>query len=742
MVGGVTSLQPASQTASPELLAQVERLRAMSRPNRFATVAMALLLLILNGIYPNVILAMMAGLIGVAAILQARAARLNDRFDVQGSVTYVSIAIWVPMAGMAVLMPQIFPITIVLTLFSVVVALPYVEPRRVVLLSCIATGLLVVGSVFHVLPPLIPLDVPVLVLRVVLSVGTVVCGALTLFAVWQSIDRLHDKVIESESANEALRESERTLELRVSERTADLVESQRELALARDEAVAANRSKSAFLANMSHELRTPLNAIIGYAEMLQEDAEEAEQPDLVPDLEKIRGAGRQLLGLINDVLDLSKVESGRMDLFTEDFEVADMLRETVATVVPLVEKRQNTLVLQGEEAAGGMHSDLTKVRQVLLNLLSNAAKFTEAGAITLSVERRSEAGGDWLDFAVRDSGIGMTPPQLETVFEAFEQADASVAKNYGGTGLGLAISRRFCELLGGEITVTSEIGQGSEFRVRLPARAPETPAAEAESASDAGAASSSQEERSDVPTVLVIDDDLDARDLLERSLTRDGYRVVTSSRGEDALELARQIQPSVITLDVKMPDMDGWSVLSALKSDPTVADIPVVLVTILEDRNLGYALGATEYLTKPVDRERLGEVVRRYAQRSGPVLVVDDDQGTRTLLTRMISKDGTEVEEAENGRVALERIASQLPTLVVLDLMMPEMDGFEFLQRLRDEPNWAQIPVVVVTAKELSASERNQLASSTEKVLQKGAYTRDQLVDEIRRLVSGHSSGA
>jgi len=727
--------------ADPELLAQVERLRALSRPNRPATAIAALGLFGLNAFYPNTVLAVMASLVSVSVLLQARSAWLNERHDVQGAVTYVSFAIWVPMAGMAVIMPQIFPVTVVLTLFSVMVALPYVEPRRVVWLSAVATGLLVLGSVFFVLPPILPLDVPDFVVRLVLSVGTVVCGALSLYAVWQSIGRLHDKVLETKTANDALRESERTLERRVETRTADLVESQRELALARDEAIDANRSKSAFLANMSHELRTPLNAIIGYAEMLQEDAEEADQAELVPDLEKIRGAGRHLLGLINDVLDLSKVESGRTEIFAEDFDVADMLRETTATIVPLVEQHENTLVVEGEAGAGSMHSDITKIRQVLLNLLSNAAKFTEGGAITLSVERTATGGQDWLNFKVRDSGIGMTPEQLDHVFEAFEQADASVSKNYGGTGLGLAISRRFCEMLGGEVTVTSELGQGSEFLVRLPARAPEIQPAETEPAAEEGTSSESGELSNDAPTVLVIDDDGDARDLLERSLTRDGYRVVTSSRGEGALELVRRIRPAVITLDVQMPDMDGWSVLSALKSDPSVADIPVVLVTILEDRNLGYALGATEYLTKPVDRARLLSVVERYAQRSASVLVVDDDEGTRSLIARTIAKAGLQVTEAANGRVALESLASQLPALVLLDLMMPEMDGFEFLRVLRDEPRWAEIPVVVVTAKELTASERALLAGEAQQVLQKGAYTRDQLVGEVRRLVRGHESG-
>jgi signal transduction histidine kinase/CheY-like chemotaxis protein len=557
-----------------------------------------------------------------------------------------------------------------------------------------------------------------------------------MFSVWQSNNRVLETVHETQEANLSLRESERTLELRVDERTGDLLESQRQLAIARDEALAANRAKSSFLANMSHELRTPLNAIIGYSELLKEEAEDGGNDDSVPDLDRILGSGKHLLGLINDVLDLSKVEAGRMEIVAEDFEVERLVADIAATVQPLVGRRHNTLEICDLSSAGSMRSDATKLRQILLNLLSNAAKFTENGTIRLQIQRTVEDGVPWVEFAVTDEGVGMTPVQLASVFDAFSQADKTTQRDYGGTGLGLAISRRFCQLLGGTVTATSEPDVGSEFCVRLPASVPEVSEnAEAPARATPAGASEVAEGKPGGPTVLVIDDDPEARDLLLRHLSKDGCRVVTTASAREGLDLARELHPDLITLDVQMPDMDGWQALSELKADPQLGRIPVILVTILEDRNLGYALGAAEYVTKPVSRERIREILRRYGSRSAPVLVVEDDASTRDLMRRALEQEGVTVVEAENGRVALERLESCQPALILLDLMMPEMDGFELLQKLREREPWRAIPVVVVTAKDLTSDERQALASRTEQVIEKGAYAREQLLAEVRRHV-------
>ena len=490
----------------------------------------------------------------------------------------------------------------------------------------------------------------------------------------------------------------------------------------------ADRHKSEFLANMSHELRTPLNAIIGYSEMLQEDAADLGAEQFTEDLKKINAAGKHLLELINAVLDLSKIEAGKMELYLESFDVPALVHDIAAVIQPLAAKNSNQLVVRCPDTVGAMRADLTKVRQALFNLLSNACKFTDQGTITLAVAREGIDGRETMVFHVTDTGIGMTSEQLAKLFEAFSQADAATTRKYGGTGLGLALSRRLCRMMGGDVTVESESGQGSTFTIRLPAEVVETH-------EEPVAAAAAPVSASGVGAVLVIDDEAAVRDLMQRFLAKEGFRVVTASGGDEGLRLARELRPDAITLDVMMPGIDGWAVLSALKADPAVADIPVVMLTIVDDKNLGYALGASDYLTKPIDRERLVTVLKQY-RRDRPVLVVDDDAGVRQLLRRMLEPEGYTVIEAENGRAAFERLREISPSVILLDLMMPEMDGFEFVAEFRRHEPWRTIPIVVVTAKDLTHEDRDRLNGSVQKILQKGTHGRDQLLAEVRELVA------
>jgi PAS domain S-box-containing protein len=383
----------------------------------------------------------------------------------------------------------------------------------------------------------------------------------------------------------------------------------------------ASRAKSAFLANMSHELRTPLNAIIGYSEMLQEDLRERGAADLVPDMAKIHGAGKHLLRLINDILDVSKIEAGKMDLVPELFDVATLVRDVAATMGPLAEARGNTLDVRCAASIGFMNADLTRVRQVLLNLVSNAAKFTERGRISLEVDHIAMNDEAWVRFRVRDSGIGMTPEQLARLFKAFTQADVSTTRKYGGTGLGLVISRQLCQMMGGEVTVDSAPGTGSTFTVLLPANT-----AEAEDAGPPrapGLAAAADLVAGGPPPVLIVDDDRLVRDLLRRFLTKEGFRVMAAVSGEEGLRRARELRPSLITLDVVMSGMDGWTMLKALKADPALAAVPVVMITIVDNPALGLSLGASDYLTKPIDWARLGRTLGRYRPRGAAVPAVE-----------------------------------------------------------------------------------------------------------------------
>jgi GAF domain-containing protein/DNA-binding response OmpR family regulator len=496
---------------------------------------------------------------------------------------------------------------------------------------------------------------------------------------------------------------------------------------------AADRHKSEFLANMSHELRTPLNAIIGYSEMLQEDAADLGAEQFTEDLKKINAAGKHLLELINAVLDLSKIEAGKMELYLESFDVAGLVRDIAAVIQPLAAKNSNRLDARCPDAIGTMHADLTKVRQALFNLLSNACKFTDRGVISLAVARETLDGQDSMVFSVSDTGIGMAPEQLARLFEVFSQADAATTRKYGGTGLGLALSRRLCRMMGGDVIVESEAGRGSTFTIRLPARVVDAVEAGAEEA--APPAGPVDRVPPGVGTVLVIDDEAAVRDLMQRFLTKEGFRVITAAGGEEGLRRARELRPDAITLDVMMPGMDGWAVLSALKADRNVADIPVVMLTIVDDKNLGYALGAADYLTKPIDRERLVAVLGKY-RRDLPVLVVDDDAEVRGLLRRMLEPAGYAVVEAENGRAALERLREIPPSVILLDLMMPEMDGFEFVAELRRHEGWRGVPIVVITAKDLTREDHERLNGYVQKILQKGAHGRDELLAEVRELVA------
>jgi signal transduction histidine kinase/CheY-like chemotaxis protein/ligand-binding sensor domain-containing protein len=566
--------------------------------------------------------------------------------------------------------------------------------------------------------------------------------------------RLREQLFEEEHR---AREEAECARKDIEAKAAALAESNRQLDLARKSADDANQAKSAFLANMSHELRTPLNAIIGYSEMLQEEAHDLGQKDFVPDLEKIHGAGKHLLGLINDVLDLSKIEAGKMTLFLEDFDVSKLVKEVAATVQPLVTRNGNKLVVECAADLGTMRADLTKVRQTLFNLLSNASKFTEKGVIRLEVSRgagnQSSVISNQLSvtnnqsaqsalitnncslitFRVSDTGIGMTREQLNKLFQAFTQAESSTSRKYGGTGLGLVISRKFCQMMGGNITVASEPGKGSSFTVVLPREVQEPgsqttqffnkPTAPAAVSAPAG------------PCVLVIDDDAAVRDLMQRSLRSDGFRVEVAADGQTGLNLARQLQPTAITLDVMMPHMDGWSVLGALKADPATTNIPVIMLTIVDDKQMGFALGAADYFSKPIDFLRLHQVLEKYRKPAAvqTVLIVEDHAETREMLHRTLEKEGWAVVEAANGRVGLERLSEAMPGLILLDLMMPEMDGFEFMHALRQ--NGQRAPVIVITAKDLTDEDHRRLNGGVERIIQKGAISQEQLLEMVRSVM-------
>jgi signal transduction histidine kinase/CheY-like chemotaxis protein len=524
-----------------------------------------------------------------------------------------------------------------------------------------------------------------------------------------------------------LQESYGQLEQKVEERT-------RELAAANAELARASEHKSQFLANMSHELRTPLNAIIGFTELLLEEAREDGRTRDIETYDRVLRAGRHLLALINDILDLSKIEAGRMELEIQSYPLAVLVHDVASTIGPVAEKNGNRIVVECPPGIGHIRADAKRLQQALLNLAGNAAKFTENGVITLTARRESADNAEWMCVAVADTGIGMSSEQMGRLFQDFVQADASTTRKYGGTGLGLAIARRFCRLMGGDITVQSELGRGSTFTLRLPAGVEPAPSRKA--------AAETIEPEHDLPaegTILVVDDDQMVRDLMQRFLEREGFSVATASGGREGLRLAREIRPAAITLDVMMPDLDGWTVLAAIKGDPELAEIPVVLASIVDERSRGYALGAVDYMLKPIDRERLVHVLRglcTYGSRR--VLVVDDDDALRANVARALANDGWRVLEAADGREALDMLEDARPDVILLDLMMPGMTGFEFLAELRSREEWRGTAVVVITAKDLTDEDKRRLDGGVAHILQKSATTPAELLAELRRTLAEH----
>ena len=535
----------------------------------------------------------------------------------------------------------------------------------------------------------------------------------------------NDMLAQIQARDRQLQDNEAKLEKLIVLRTA-------ELTAAKERAEDANRAKSAFVANMSHEMRTPMSAIIGYSEILQEEAEELGVPSLTSDLRKIHTAGQHLLSLINEILDLSKLEAGKMLLNLETFDIATLVAETVSTVHPLVVKNRNRLEIHCPPDIGVMTADMTKVRQTLFNLLSNASKFTDTGSITLTVERRAVDGADRIFIHVADTGIGISAKQIDKLFRSFSQADSTSARKFGGTGLGLAISRRFARLMQGDLTVESEPGKGSTFTVHWPAvvKKPEhTPTGGV---------------RSDTPgarfhgAVVVIHENAVSRDRMREFLAAENFKVELAESGPEGLELARRIKPLAVALDLAALGADGVGLLSILRADTQLANLPVILLTLVDGRRYGYALGVGDYLSKPLPQDRLTEVLERYRKETSlrPVLVVEVDEAARDLLQRILIAEGWNVTTAANGQEALQRLTESLPGLILLDLLMPEMGGIELLRELRTKPEYRNIPTILITGEEITAAESGQFGSQVVRILKKGGYTADQLLKTIFEIVA------
>ena len=505
-----------------------------------------------------------------------------------------------------------------------------------------------------------------------------------------------------------------------------------EMENARDEARDASDQKTKFFANMSHELRTPLNAILGYGEMLYEDCEDLGYDDLLPDLKKITSSGSHLLSLINNILDLSKIEAGKMELFVTSFEIENMVQTIKDVSEPLAAKNDNGFVINLDGAMGSMSQDETKLRQCLTNFLSNGFKFTKNGTVTLDVKARLEGDVEFVDFAVIDTGAGMSPEGVAKVFEEYTQAERSTSANYGGTGLGLPISKKFAEMMGGDVIVTSEEGVGSVFTMSVPRECPEYNEDEVE-----GNVINLDDQDN---LVVLVDDDVAMHDLIKRTISKLNLTLLGATNSEKGMELIREVKPKLILLDVLMPGRDGWSLLKECKTDKDLKDIPVIMISQLNQSNLASSLGANDYLTKPIDRTHFINTLKRILgtdTQNQKVLVIDDDKDVRELLSRLLKDAGYRPIDARDGKEGLERTKDE-PALIILDLEMPRMDGFEFLDNyIKDVPEEKRAPVLVFSGKDLTDVQEDLLKERVIGLVKKDDVSMDKLSKMIQGIVKG-----
>ena len=505
-----------------------------------------------------------------------------------------------------------------------------------------------------------------------------------------------------------------------------------EMEKARDEAIDAKGETSRFFANMSHELRTPLNAILGYGEMLAEDCEDLGYDDLLPDLKKITSAGTHLLSLINNILDISKIESGKMELYITSFEIEDVVDVIKDISAPLVSKNNNAFQCNIQDGIGAMRQDETKLRQCLSNLLSNAAKFTEAGTVTLEVDASLEKEIEMVSFKVIDTGEGMSEEGVGKVFEVYTQAERSTSAKHGGTGLGLPLSREMAQMMGGDITLTSELGVGSVFTLKLPRDCPQ----DEHEVSDSVLEGIDDDEK----LVVLIDDDVTMHDLIKRTLNKIGLTLVGATDSEKGMQMVRETKPKLLLLDVLMPGRDGWSILRECKSDPELKDMPVIMVSQLNQDTLANSLGADDYITKPIDRELFLKTIKNILgdgdTDNNKILIIDDDENTRDLLSRMLKEGGWVPKTAKDGKEGLDQLGED-PALIVLDLEMPRMDGFEFLnQYIETVKEEDRCPILVYSGKDLTDVQKELLENNVEGLVRKDEVSMDELSTIVKEIYS------
>jgi signal transduction histidine kinase/DNA-binding response OmpR family regulator len=517
------------------------------------------------------------------------------------------------------------------------------------------------------------------------------------------------------------------LEEKVSHRTSELQAANQELARA-------NKLKSEFLANVSHELRTPLSAIIGFSQILLDGIDGPVNDEQMQDIVQVNKSGQSLLSLINQILDLSKIEAGKMELTLERIELPALITSVLEGISPLAQEKGLRIDTRFAPALPAVEADPARLKQILINLLSNAVKFTDRGHL----EVIAQPSGRMVRIAVKDTGIGISTEAQKLIFDEFVQGDGSSTRRHGGTGLGLSIARKLVEMHGGAITVVSEPGLGSTFTFTVPAWA----ASQATTLPLQSRPLRRPNQGLPGTAILVVDDDPSVRQLIARHLEQDGWKTVQASNATDALQLARESRPMLITLDIMMPDASGWWVLEKLKEDPKTAGIPVLVVTIVEDQRLVFALGASDYLGKPYDRGALIAKIHRLLPQLDHkrVLVVDDDPEARAMLAKILKEEHAEVVGAASGDEAMTLIAQAPPDLVLLDLMMPGMSGFEMVARLRAQPGGASIPVMIVSAKELTAEDVLTLNGHVQRFVAKGSIEPEGLTNAVRQLLGQSKS--